>query len=322
MSQDGNRIGYMLVGLLSDRAEQEALDGQCASDEFMAIHRDREARMFAFTSSNVEEAIQDLRSLAITFMGRLVCGFRHSDKAWFDAVLLFDLYCLRATTHVQAQDLPAICTALVMLLQKADDSMSVPRMDNLVTYGNNFRQFLNAQHNIDAPVLTANVVSEREMLVLEALRWQINMPTVDVWLSCICARINSLTRMSLLAMLVPVWQQSLLLARAIVLAHPFLPSLTPERLARGLLSLGCVAAKLLPRSSFGIRETDNLGEAFPMQPVFVAASEQEDARNEFLTEAMQLATRSTLATLQEDCELVRIALRDVDFTDPRLHMAV
>lgn len=324
MSVGNNRVSRVLNDLLLDDDVQEALDGQCASDDFMSICTEREERAFRIKSRKVESSLQkqldtDVRKRAITFTWRLIAGSLH-EESWSDSVVvLFDAYCCRATSPVQVEDVPALCVVLPMLLQKADNADIGARSSVLwqrlvfSLCANQFKQSLReAGHEVSTSIVTEKTVSDQEVLFLKELSWQINLPTVESWMSSYCARMNTLTRRAMIQTLVSVWQQSLQIARAFLFRRAGCPDLPPQRVARGLLALGCAAARLLPPESLGIDEDHDLETLFTQLPPAGSLPAQSKVRQQFFEELLKVATCSSLKTLREDCNVMWTVLQTTD----------
>merc|ERR1719201_1625627 len=102
-----------------------------------------------------------------------------------------------------------------------------------------------AGHDIGYSTVTDSMREKQELAILSALNWQLIMPNVVSWMHLFCTRISTLTRQSWTPIIAPIWEQSHAWLCTLVMQCASDASLTPRRVAQGLLCIGCVAMKLL-----------------------------------------------------------------------------
>jgi hypothetical protein len=303
------RIRNGLTEQLATLEVQEILDTHGASDEMLEILKERETRAVG-QMPDLINADGKARESVVWCMAHLVECSRmlDRDRSWFEAVMLFDVYCCRC--RVKVQDYPIVCAALIRLLQKVDNAVAAPRDHDLINTVTKLSEWLRQMgHEVSPSSLTVEALEVHEMAILEALRWQIKLPTVDQWMSAFCARMSALTRQGLMPILVPVWQQSMPLARALFMRFEMCSRLSPQHVANGLLCMGCVAHGLISPEAVGLDSLSDLEGIFlPGGPEIPSA--YLGGMNEFSSELLQLATGSSLGDLQEDCKMVLTELKE------------
>lgn len=323
MDQGGNRAGQVLASLLAGEDVQEALDAQCASDEYMRFSQEREEKLLGTPPSKAISTAQesqsicpDVRRAFMGFVGRLIAALQLPEKCLFEAQLLIDIHLQRSATPVQVAELPALCGAVVRIIKKVDNAQVIPNSRGILAYAAQFAQWLRqAGHNMDPSAITEKSLAEQEQLVLQAVRWQLSLPTVDSWMSAFCARMNLLTRQAVFPSLVAIWQQSIPLAQRMFSQRANSERFSPKHVSQGLLGLGCVVAGLLPANALGLEADEDLSSFFPQIPPQPAnGSAQAELRQQFFVELLQSATRSGLAELRIDCRLVLTELQNTQAT--------
>jgi len=312
--QAGGFLGATEV--LGREAVQEVLDAHGISDELVEIWTEREERVLFEGPPPVDVQqgglAPDVRSVALWFMAHLVKVMCLPEKSWFDVVLLLDVYCLRAPSPVRVTDLPALCGALARLLKKVDMVGYLTNEYELLMHTMRLAQYLRqAGHTVEDTAVTAEKLGELEENVLQVLRWRINLPCVDSWMSLFCARMNTLTRQSLFKPLASIWQQSQCFARTMLLQRATCLRFSPRHLVQGLLGIGFVAVRMLPPEALGLEGSDELEGLFFQQPSegMPPLQEMPLGHQKFLLELLQVATGSSLDALKSDCKLVQDEMR-------------
>lgn len=309
-----NRSARVLASIFLEEHVQEALDGQNASDDFMRVWTEREERAFASNDHKAplpppsqSHLSIELRQAAIRNMERNIVISSLPQKSWFDAVLLFDLYCWRAPSPVLAADLPVLCGAIIRLLSKMDDGVSVPNSIRLVSCAVQFANRLRQEgHTMNLFLVTEQEMVKQELVVTEVLRWQLNTPTVETWMSAFCARMDTLTQKRMHPAILSTWKQSICSARNLFMQRPASQTFSPQRVASGLLALGLIAADLVPATCLDLHERNNFG-TIPQSVGSPKASDQ--TRQQFFLELLQVSTMSDIEALQHDVSLVNHELQ-------------
>jgi hypothetical protein len=324
-----SNVMYSWVQNFKSPATQDKLDDICASDDLLEAWAEREEKMFSYVlndlslSANNDHGVdRDARQKVLWFMGHFVKILQLSEKSWFDAVLLLDLYCLRSSSYVEVGDLPALCAAIVRLLKKFDNGV-VPNNYELEACASHLAILLRqAGHTIDHHAVTAEEIDVRETSVLQVLRYQINMPSFFSWMSIYCARINILSRQMLMPVLSSIWQHSVELARAILLHQAVDPAVCTRRIVNGLLGIGFVAVRLLPPSSLDLVGSSDFqgvfGSLLDLASIPEVAAGEDLLPDSFL-EMLQAVTCSTLESLCQSSKLVLEALRSISSQNNRYH---
>jgi hypothetical protein len=169
---------------------------------------------------------------------------------WFDAAVLFDVYCERKAAHSRRMNfanLPATCLALVRLLSKNDNATVLMCDDTYIEYTNQLLLWLQKRGYVDGgPDVTEDDADMMELELLKALKWQLNVSTPESWVAKWCARVNVYTRNRHRASLAWIREYNVDVARIVVLRKAQSSQLPPRLIACGLFSLGFVMAGIIP----------------------------------------------------------------------------
>lgn len=142
--------------------------------------------------------------------------------------------------------LPATCVCLVRLLRKADCSMTIDESSDWLPFIEHMARNLGI-FGFQVPEITENVLGGHELMICQALNWQLNPVAVNQWISMFCGRFNLLSSGNYQAQLALAEKQALVFARVFVLREALpLQSSSPFDLAIGLFSLSMVQAQLIP----------------------------------------------------------------------------
>jgi hypothetical protein len=292
-----------IAELCAREDNQELLEQLGASDELLEIWEERESNML--DNNPAQQALDpNVRAFcAWFFSNQLECNLLQ-DKLWYEAVLLLDVFCLRSPNPVEVADLPSYCGAVLHLVAKMDDALVSVNEVHCLEGGERLKAWLqHSGHAMDHGPLTQWRLDEKELEVLRVLQWQLAMPTVTSWMYAFCTRILTLSKQAWLPLVIPVWEQSCVLARVLVSRCAATCSLTPRRIAQGLLGIGCVALKLLAPEAMGM--SDGCEDIFRNMPV----REIPSGHHHLVLNMLEVATTSTLSDLAEDCMLVRDLIR-------------
>jgi len=298
-----------LIAALEREDMQEYLDRQGASNALLDIYAEREEK--AFSRVRQEGLPQDVRAVAVWLMVMMVKRMRLPEKSWFDVVLLFDLYCQSAPMPVKVTDLPALCGAVARLLLKMETCMAAMHDGTFMECTMLLAQYLRqAGHTVEHAAITDEDLETQEQLVLQVLRWQINLPSVSSWMSLFHSRMFALSGPQSLPSLTLTWQYALYMANSMVMKVPS-TLLAPRHVTQGFLCLGFVAARLVPPEAVGLKETDDLQGLVSQELPAYYTQGVAAGGCDFYLGMLQVATGSSLAVLVEDCVFVRDAMASV-----------
>jgi len=228
-------------------------------------------------------------------------------------VTLLDVAHSRMPEGIPPESLPATCVALVKMLRKADAATLSMRGSNLAVHTKQLAQWLQ-RAGCPAQEATEEDLSKQECVLLEALEWQINLPSIESWMSMFCTRFNVLTRGLFVPSLNWVWEQGIFYARMVVMQRATSKELPPRRQAIGLLSLSFASARLLELEALRPHKLCST----MWEQLFVQSQLQgsvppcvlRPGHARRVLELLQVTMDTNLVDLQEDCERVAVLLRD------------
>lgn len=304
---------------------QDLLEKQCVSNELLKVWEEREATYMKVYSHDALEVPSEVRGVVVWYMAHLVEHLGLPESAWFAAVTLFDTYCVRMSElcpqGIQVRDMPMLTGVLVALIKKADKANRLVFQEGAVLEAvvKQLAAWLQQRgYEVKCDWAEARV---KEEAVLTVMNWQINLPTVDPWMSAFCARISAVTPQAVMPTLKWIWQQGLYLARNILLRHAITKDFSPQHIAQGLLALGFLTGKLLPLETFDMTELSapewnwlflpvQGDQAIPnntngkQESPTSQGPRGNDRHHLFLIELLQVATGADTATLKKDCRQV------------------
>lgn len=183
------------------------------------------------------------RSVAVGLMRSLAS----SPTAWFAAATLVDLYHHHAPDEARVEALPAVCVAAVRLVEKSDYALATfdPTHSQHSSAAADLAQELHGA-GFAVTVPGQEQVIEQEVVLLTALRWRANVPTIESWLSILAVRLDVLTEQALQPSLQWLARQGVVLGSRVLMRHAVSPGLPPRKVAAGLTGLLLARAGLLP----------------------------------------------------------------------------
>jgi hypothetical protein len=184
----------------------------------------------------------------------------------------FDVYCHRALKSTEdIADLPEVCVVLCHIIYKADNATVQADMAELRSAANWFRQ----QSCLSKYLLSdeERSLQTQELKVLQALEWQVNLPSVETWLVAFCSRFDAATSGVFGSMLACIYQRGILLSKALT-QHVDALKFPPRSLALGFLCSGFITTGLLPSNTF---RPESLEEA-EWETVFTASQRGSGSR--------------------------------------------
>jgi hypothetical protein len=251
-----------------------------------------------------------VRNGALKFMENLVRSMRLDMQRWFEAALLLDVTDCLSPGGLDLNLLPATTVAVVKLIWKTDNAVQSMQGHRLSQYASLMTSWL-TQLGYSAIEVTEELLVERESAILKALQWQVNMPSVETWMSMFCMRFNVLTRGVVQPSLDWVSKQSLFFARVLVFHQAAGQGLLPHQQAAGLLALALVSAKLMPLE---LLKPEKVPRA-EWEELFMKSQVQRSVPDCVLPPAnwtrmqkcLQVATDMKLEVLQEACYLTALS---------------
>jgi len=286
-------------------AIEVALDAQNVNDDMLASCSELEKKvLMSISNRTVATVAAHIREAVLHFMSHLMQLMNMPPCTWFQLVTLFDIYCLSMPTGPSVGQLPATCIALVKLLTKMDCTAACTSLADLSPLGLDMRKWLEGLgHTV--PFVTQHSITKVEWSLLQVLNWQLDVPTVESWMSMFCARFNVLTQSAFIDSLNWIWDQSICYARAILLQQASNPAHPPFQMAIGLLALGCVSARLLPVASIRSLEVSaqTWDQSFAeIQPHgTIPECLLSPAQSEQVLQLLQVSTGAGLEEIQEAC---------------------
>jgi len=283
---------------------EEALDAQHIHNDMLISLAECETRILRSIPDNAPAPLDSrIREGTLRFMSHLTQAMNLQEKFWFQAVMLFDIYCLSVPGGLMIEKIPVTCVSLLKLLKKMDCTMVGSEVADLSPLGNHLAQWLETLgHTV--PPATRGLMAKSELSILQVLKWQLDVPTVESYLSIFCARANTLTQSVFMASLNWIWEQSICYARMMVIQQAS-TSQPPMQIAAGLLALGCVSARLLPivaiRPIKVSAETwdQNFAECHPHG--VIPECELDPAQIQSMLQLLQVSTGLSLEKIQEAC---------------------
>jgi len=254
-----------------------------------------------------------VRGACLRFLHRLTDLVGMPADGWWSAVLLLDLYVLRAEPAPEA--VPAACAAVVSLLRKSDKASFRPQWSDFTLQASQLAQWLRSLRFPTRAEVTISEILVQEKNIIEALDWQINCPSVHVWMSALRERFSILSNGAFTTLLDWVFQASLQCASMLVTSRPTTASLPPQRVANGLFCLNLVAASLVPLEAL---RPDKVGKT-EWEMLFMESQGQgavphcgmPSEHQTKMVELLGLMTRCGPPSLQADAYEVAVTMRDI-----------
>mmetsp|Transcript_126644 Transcript_126644/g.352859 ORF Transcript_126644/g.352859 Transcript_126644/m.352859 type:complete len:379 (-) Transcript_126644:300-1436(-) len=317
--------------------EVDTLESNGVADELLQAWADKEVQAVTPRPSDGNHELPPLvRDMTLNFICYTVSllNVNQTDpstphKSWFEVAHMLDIFLMHGSKGQNIlEDLPATCIALVKIQKKFDTATLNTRGLNLHLHAAQLAQWLTrAGYTTSSP--TQDELDQQEMAILEALRWQVNLPSIESWLSAFCMRFNVLTHGNFIPQLNWVWQQCMVYARVVVTHKAATLEKLPQRKANGLLGLTFVRARLVPLDALRPAKLsptmwENLFESGQFQatvPVCVLAP----GFAQRVLDLLQVVLGRSLAELQQDCAMIAYELQETlsvaSMRNPHVHHA-
>jgi len=291
------------ANLLTDEA-MEGFFQNGASCELMDSWAKMESEIWhAKDSDNVIPS--PVRSVTLKFMQFVARDLKLPPEAWYEMVVVFDLYILRASRNDLLESLVLVSGGVIRLIAKLGSQyalcsdidallqMELPKLANwFVTHG----------YLASTPSLSDRDIDDMEKDVLTILEWRINLPTVMTWSRCFLTRFSVLTQQKYKASLHWLWVHMATQLDYFV-QEGLSPDLAPQQLAMAFFVLGLASANLIPLNVVFEEKDVASREAFlSCQPD--GAAIMEDASNgplKLFCQLLEISTTASIPSLQRAC---------------------
>eukprot|EP00747_Dinoflagellata_sp_TGD_P075834 gnl/TRDRNA2_/TRDRNA2_158896_c0_seq2.p1 gnl/TRDRNA2_/TRDRNA2_158896_c0~~gnl/TRDRNA2_/TRDRNA2_158896_c0_seq2.p1 ORF type:complete len:350 (+),score=50.35 gnl/TRDRNA2_/TRDRNA2_158896_c0_seq2:76-1125(+) len=237
---DGVQDGFDRLGVCSETIEIQTLSEQ------------RSLRLSQRPSAAPLNRLT--RQIALSFMQLLLKRLELKSSDWFSAATLLDTY------RPPVSRLPTTCAALVNIVKKnkfAKRDEELKDMELLTSESAKMAKYLHqcGFANGSSDVSKEDIYLE-ERRVLRDLSWEINLPTIESWVSSCCMRLKFLVDISFATPIERVKELSLQNGQTVVMHTALGCEFPPQKVAYGLFCLGLVGVQMLPLDVFRPEEVD------------------------------------------------------------------
>mmetsp|Transcript_20284 Transcript_20284/g.36205 ORF Transcript_20284/g.36205 Transcript_20284/m.36205 type:complete len:390 (+) Transcript_20284:58-1227(+) len=180
-------------------------------------------------------------------------------NCWHSAVMLLDAYSMK--TGFGPQMLPAVSMCLVRLVNKYDRSAFIPDHCGYLPYAQELSRNFAKQGVPNMTTITDQLLRETEMHILRVLDWNLDIPTVDQWLTMYTTRFNIISKFVYEKHISMVEQQSMHFVGELIKGEALTLQLPARELALGLFCYGLVSVGLLTVDRLQPTEAPGRGSA-------------------------------------------------------------
>jgi len=302
---------------------EAALEMQHVHDDMLASRSELEKKvLMPISDPTLVPVAANIREAALRFMSHLTQLMNLPPNTWFQTVTLFDIYCLSMPEGPLIEQLPATCIALVKLLQKMDCAAASPTQADLSPLGDYMGEWLETLGHLVQPT-TNRTIANVELSLLQVLNWQLDMPTVESWMSMFCARINILTQSAFIASFNWIWEQSICYARMILIKQALSPTHPPIQMATGLIALGCVSARLIPVATIRplkvCARTWDQSFAESQPGGTIPECVLTEAQSQQVLQLLHVSTRANLEEIQDACRVLVPCMKEAYVSILQMH---
>jgi len=204
----------------------------------------------AFPNTMSRQLPLEVRQATLRVMRFFADTMDIAPTAWFRAAVLLDAACLKVEAGLPLEDLPTMAAALVVRVKKKDTADFESYAPHLQAQIIELHSCLNTLgYESEHQEITANTIHQQELALMDLLRWQVDGPSIESWLSMLCARLMLMSGAALFPCLQLVWWFCTMHAEPFVLLGPAWPTLKPRNAAQGLLCVGLLAVGLMSLDS-------------------------------------------------------------------------
>jgi hypothetical protein len=297
-------------------AVQDALDRSGVATEGLVEKMAQEIQMLKTPKGEKHKFLPaNVRHGTLHFMQNLVKLMHLDIQRWFESAVLLDVFDCASPGGIDIKFLPATAVAVVKLIWKTNNAVQSLQGFRLSQHASQLGTWLKSI-GYPSPVgeVTEAMIIERESEILKALHWQVNLHSVETWMSTFCMRFNVLTHGLFVPSLDWVSRQSIYFARKLVFHRAAGQGLAPHRQAAGLFALSFVSAKLIPLDNL---KPDRVSSA-DWEELFIKSQAQktvpacvlQPSHSQSVQKLLQVATQMNLQALQEACYQVAEAIKD------------
>lgn len=190
------------------------------------------------------------RGVAIRLLWDLHTVLELPDESYFEAVALLDAFIVGIAGVLEVREVLTLCVALIRVVKKLDTGHTCMALAKCVPIGNQARKWFQERGHDIGEQVTARDLQHKELSILKAVKWNVNVPSISSWIQFICTRFGILTQGTLKAQIDLGWQQALIKLKVIVALQPVSLALLPRTLATGLVCIVFVSTGLVPMEAF------------------------------------------------------------------------
>eukprot|EP00443_Scrippsiella_acuminata_P003190 CAMPEP_0115278642 /NCGR_PEP_ID=MMETSP0270-20121206/57858_1 /TAXON_ID=71861 /ORGANISM="Scrippsiella trochoidea, Strain CCMP3099" /LENGTH=309 /DNA_ID=CAMNT_0002695315 /DNA_START=61 /DNA_END=990 /DNA_ORIENTATION=- len=279
--------------------------------ELMPVWAARERRVFALGAAASPKASTPtpVRHMALEFLQSACVLYKLPHSVWFEAVHLLDVF-----NSVQASALsedwlcamPATCLAIFDILRKSHNAVASPLSSQRPLRPD-------SQGFGPGGAVRLEDVTKQELAILQALEWQVSLPSMISWMDMLRLRFNAMTMEHFASSMDWIGAAVFPTARLLVLWRPCSADRAPRSLGFGLFCLGLVHAQLVPLQALRPPHVydDEWEELFMQSHNLNSLPDcvtQGRVRN-VIVDLLQAAADCSLEELQCMCELTMGCLR-------------
>jgi len=244
---EGSRWHDLIQRLLCEDLEDRFELAHC-STELLLLQAAREESMLDPMTTGGSQVSPLVRRLALRCMSQVTIAQQLPKTIWYQAVVVLDAWLAARTPSVSdssfLQEMPAVCSVVLDVLCKTNADKTQNRHPGRVENGEIVHEVMQTL-GYDLPAASPHDLHVMEQSLLLDLQWQVNMPTVESWISMLGARFGVITQDLYAEPLAEIAEEVCNLAKKLVMWKPADWQRRPRRLAGGLLGIGLVGASLL-----------------------------------------------------------------------------
>mmetsp|Transcript_34564 Transcript_34564/g.87800 ORF Transcript_34564/g.87800 Transcript_34564/m.87800 type:complete len:331 (-) Transcript_34564:356-1348(-) len=315
MQQQENRLVGALEPCHLPEDVEDKLDLAGCSTELLLLHASMESDRLAVVSDNGQRLSPWVRRLAVFAVAKVVQRLQLTDSATFQGVALLDAWLAARAPETSdssfIREMPAACVAAVRVLHKTGATKEAD-----VAMWHDAAAAIRAEMpglRIDWFDLQPHDVRAQEFGLLRSLRWQVNVPSVESWLSMFEGRFGVLMAGEFSRSVIWMREDLRQLAFTMMLWRPASNVHAPRRLAGGLFSIGLLRATLLPAEALRPQHVchDEWEELFLQSQMMneVPACALQPEYVQLVLGCLVATTNLPIEEIQRDCEFTMGCLR-------------
>jgi hypothetical protein len=300
---------------------QDLLDEFGASDERLEMMALVETRAFcpdnnaALHSSCLHQARVptdgSTRRLAMQLLYAIVsmCFEEDREDKLTKSAVLLDALCANKESAWQTTPLPILCASLVRLVAKQDINWDKRKHSDFTT---KLMHLLCGTSSSKDELITNQGIAAMEVHIMDAFRGRLNLPTIQEWITLVCARLNIFTCSKFEKIIMDIRLSSNIWMPSLIFNHAATTEFASRQLAQGLLVLMCGQSGVLPSHLF------NSSEVLGSQPRLTSCQLCSKNQLVFLV-ALEHASKSSRTALQRDAQVVESLLARLQPASTLIH---